>query len=119
MPISEPTTAEITTAGMATDSVVRLATISRASMLRPERVGAEQVGPAVRQGERRLVGVVEVDVGGQVADEHRAEDRGEEDQAEDHGGHGGDAVVDQQAEPLRAVAPLAGAGLADDGRRWV
>ena len=35
MPIREPITAEITTAGMATDSVVRLATISRASMLRP------------------------------------------------------------------------------------
>ena len=48
-----------------------------------ERVGAEDVGPAVRQRERRLVGVVQVDVGGEVADQHRAEDRGEEDQAED------------------------------------
>ncbi len=35
MPMAEPTTADSTTAGMATDNVVLLATISRASMLRP------------------------------------------------------------------------------------
>ena len=69
-----------------------------------ERVGAEEVGPAVREGERRLVGVVEVDLGGEVADEHRAEDRGEEDEAEDDGGDGGDAVVDQHAGTTSMLA---------------
>ena len=77
-----------------------------------ERIGAEEVGPAVRQRERRLVGVVQVDVRRQVADEHRAEDRGEEDQAEDDGGDGGDAVVDQHPEPLGRAAPPCG-GVSD------
>ena len=80
-----------------------------------QRVGAEEVGPAVGEGERRLVGVVEVDLGGEVADEHRAEDRGEDDEAEDRGRDGGDAVVDQQPEPLRRGALLG--RLTDDGRR--
>ena len=78
-----------------------------------KRVGAKEVGPAVRERERCLVGVVEVDLGGEVADEHRAEDGGEEDEAEDQGCDGGDAVVEQHAEPLRCGALLA--GLADDG----
>ena len=100
MPIAEPTTAEMTTAGIATDKRGAAGDDQPGKHAAAERIGAEEVGPAVCQRERRLVGVVQVDAGRQVADEHRAEDRGEEDQAEDHGGDGGDAVVDQHPEPL-------------------
>ena len=100
------------TAGMATDNVVRLATISRAIMLRPSgsvpstlaQPWARVNGAWLELSRSMWVARFPTSIGPKIAVRKTSR--------KDHGGRRGHPVIGQQAEPLRAVAPLAGvAGL--------
>ncbi len=84
--------------------MVRLATTSRASMLRPRESLPRKYSQPYASDERCFVGEEQILFGGQVTHQRRADQRGQADEDQDQRRDGGKAVLEQ--EPEEAQLPV-------------
>ena len=104
-PHSEPTSRATATAGSATDRVVRAGHDQAGQHAAAQRIAAQEVLPAVRQVNGRLVGEQQVLLGGQVAHQRGPHQSGQANQQQHKGGDGGESVLEEEAEQARLAVP--------------